>query len=131
MMGLFLYFFFFFLKYDKEKNILLIGITIDKNLLIYDGLNNLYLKEINFGINYGKILSIDNLNDNLFIISFQFNEDILIIDKEEFKEKSKIKIEKGINKKLIYLRDGYSIASLTGTINQNNNITLNIIKFYQ
>ena len=119
------------LKYDKEKNILLIGITIDKNLLIYDGLNNLYLKEINFGINYGKILSIDNLNDNLFIISFQFNEDILIIDKEEFKEKSKIKIEKGINKKLIYLRDGYSIASLTGTINQNNNITLNIIKFYQ
>ncbi len=116
------------LKYDKEKSILLVGISIDKNLLIYDGLKNIFLKEINFGINYGKILSIDNLNDNLFIISHQFSDDILIIDKINYEEKSKIKIEKRVIKKLFYLRDGYSIASLTGTGTQNN-MGLNIIKF--
>jgi WD40 repeat protein len=116
------------LKYDKEKSILLVGISIDKNLLIYDGLKNIFLKEINFGINYGKILSIDNLNDNLFIISHQFSDDILIIDKINYEEISKIKIEKRLIKKLFYLRDGYSIASLTGTGTQNN-MGLNIIKF--
>ncbi len=116
------------LKYDKEKSILLIGISIDNNLLIYDGLKNKFLKEINFGTNYGKILSIDNLNDNLFIISFQFIDDILIIDKTNYEEKSKIKIEKRFIKKLVYLRDGYSIASLTGS-GRENNMGLNIIKF--
>ena len=116
------------LKYDKEKSILLVGISIDKNLLIYDGLKNKFLKEINFGTNYGKILSIDNLNDNLFIISFQFIDDILIIDKTNYEEKSKIKIEKRFIKKLVYLRDGYSIASLTGS-GRENNMGLNIIKF--
>ena len=116
------------LKYNKEKSILLIGISIDKNLLIYDGIQNKFLKEISFGINYGKILSIDNLNENLFMISHQFIDDILIIDKTNYQEKSKIKIEKGLIKKVFYLRDGYSIASLTGTGSQNN-MGLNIIKF--
>ena len=116
------------LKYNKEKSILLIGISIDKNLLIYDGIQNKFLKEISFGINCGKILSIDNLNENLFMISYQFIDDILIIDKTNYQEKSKIKIEKGLIKKVFYLRDGYSIASLTGTGSQNN-MGLNIIKF--
>ena len=116
------------LKYNKEKSILLIGISIDKNLLIYDGIQNKFLKEISFGINCGKILSIDNLNENLFMISYQFIDDILIIDKTNYQEKSKIKIEKELIKKVFYLRDGYSIASLTGTGSQNN-MGLNIIKF--
>ena len=62
------------------------------------------------------------------MISYQFIDDILIIDKTNYQEKSKIKIEKELIKKVFYLRDGYSIASLTGTGSQNN-MGLNIIKF--
>ena len=117
------------IKFTKEEK--KFAFFIDDTLYLYDLVNNQFIIDINLG----RMLSIERLNENYLLISYQEGEDeafpgIFLFDLIYTQNKEKLNVSCGNNKIIKYMKDGKSVLVVNGSANKGFGIdvlNLNII----